>query len=210
VILPNGVRWEEFGRLPDPADFRERFLNGHAGPVILFLGRLTAKKGLDRLVRAFALAAARHPDALLVIAGPDDESLSAKLGSLAEKEGVGDRVVFTGLLLAEDKRAALSAADVWALSSHTEAFTIAVIEALAAGLPVVISPAVNLAGEIERAGAGIVSENDPKQFAGALDYLLDDEARRSRLGKRGREYARRYDWDALAPRIVDFYRQLTR
>jgi glycosyltransferase involved in cell wall biosynthesis len=210
VILPNGVRWDEFGRLPDRAAFRERFLNGHSGPVVLFLGRLTAKKGLDLLIRAFAQAVAHHPDALLVIAGPDDENLRGPLQALAEQEDVGKRVVFTGLLLADDKRAALGSADVWALSSHTEAFTIAVIEALAAGLPVLVSPAVNLAREIERAGAGIVSDTEPEQFAGALDSLLDDERRRVQLGERAREFARRYDWDALAPRIIDFYRKVAR
>ena len=207
VILPNGVRWQDFQSLPDPSEFRDRFLDGRTGPVVLFLGRLTKKKGLDLLIRSFALAARRHPEALLVIAGPDDEKLRPGLEALAEKEGVGDRVVFTGLLLGEDKLGALAATEVWALSSHTEAFTIAVIEALAAGLPVLVSPAVNLAGDIERAAAGMVSETAPEKFGGALSYLLDGEDVRSRLGENARQFARAYDWDALAPRIVDLYEQ---
>jgi glycosyltransferase involved in cell wall biosynthesis len=207
VILPNGVRWQDFQSLPDPSEFRERFLDGRTGPVVLFLGRLTKKKGLDLLIRSFAIAARRHPDALLVIAGPDDEKLRPGLEALAEKAGVGDRVVFTGLLLGEDKLGALAATEVWALSSHTEAFTIAVIEALAAGLPVLVSPAVNLAGAIERAAAGMVSETAPDKFGGALAYLLGSEGVRSRLGENARQFARAYDWDALAPRIVDLYEQ---
>jgi glycosyltransferase involved in cell wall biosynthesis len=210
VILPNGVRWNDLGHLPDPTAFRERFLGGHDGPVVLFLGRLVEKKGLDLLVRAFARTAAQHPDALLVIAGPDDENLQPRLVALAEKEGIGDKVVFTGLLLGEDKLAALAAADVWALASHTEAFTIAVIEALAAGLPIVVSPAVNLAGEVERAGAGLVSESSPDAFAGALSYLLADDSRRARYGERAREFARDYDWDVLAPRVLALYEQVAR
>lgn len=209
VILPNGVRWQDFQSLPDPQEFRDRFLDGRTGPVVLFLGRLTQKKGVDLLVRSFALAARRHPDALLVIAGPDDEKLRPGLEALAQQEGVGDRVVFTGLLLGEDKLRALAATDVWALSSHTEAFTIAVIEALAAGLPVLVSPAVNLAGDIEPAGAGMVSETEPEKFGGALSYLLESEGRRSRLGGNAREFARAYDWDALAPRVVALYEQVT-
>ena len=89
VILPNGVRWQDFQSLPDPSEFRDRFLDGRTGPVVLFLGRLTKKKGLDLLIRSFALAARRHPEALLVIAGPDDEKLRPGLEALAEKEGVG-------------------------------------------------------------------------------------------------------------------------
>ena len=81
------------------------------------------------------------------------------------------------------------------------------IEALAAGLPVLVSPAVNLAGEIERAAAGMVSETAPEKFGGALSDLLDDEDRRSQLGESARQFARAYDWDALAPRIVALYEQ---
>jgi glycosyltransferase involved in cell wall biosynthesis len=210
VVLPNGVHWAELGQLPEPGHFRSARLDGHEGPVVLFLGRLAQKKGLDLLVQAFALAVRRHPDALLVIAGPDEENLRVPLVSLAERHGIGDRVVFTGLLRGEEKRAALSAADVWVLPSHTEAFTIALIEALAAGVATLISPAVNLAGEIEWAGAGIVSETRPEVFGGALSYLLEADARRAEYAKRGREFARRFDWEALAPRIVELYEKVTR
>jgi len=160
------------------------------------------------LIRAFAIASRRFGDARLVIAGPDDEGLRPELEALAEREGVGDRVVFPGMLHGADKLAALAAADVWALSSHTENFGIAVMEALAAGVATLISPAVNLAGEIERAGAGVVSETRPEVFAGALTYLLEDEGRRAGYAERGREFARGYDWDAVAPQIVDMYEKV--
>jgi glycosyltransferase involved in cell wall biosynthesis len=177
---------------------------------VLFLGRIAAKKGLDLLIRAFAIASRRFADARLVLAGPDDEALRPELEALARREGVGERVLFPGMLRGDDKLAALAAADVWALSSHTENFGIAVIEALAAAVPTLISPAVNLAGEIERAGAGVVSETRPEAFAGALAYLLEDEERRAGYARRGREFACGYDWKAVAPRIVEMYEEVAR
>jgi glycosyltransferase involved in cell wall biosynthesis len=203
VVVPLGIDWSEFQQMPPPASFGGR-------PVVLALGRLAAKKGLDLLIRSFAIAARRFSEARLVIAGPDDEGLLPELEALAAREGVGDRVVFPGMVLGRDKLAALAAADVWALASHTENFGIAVMEALAAGVPTLISPAVNLAGPIERAGAGVVSETRPDAFAGALSYLLEDEERRARYAERGREFARGYDWGSIAPRVVQLYEGVAR
>lgn len=210
IVVPLGIRWTDYQSLPAAEAFRARHVGGAKGPVVLTLGRLTAKKGLDVLVRAFAIAARRSPGALLVIAGPDDEGLKPGLRVIAMEEGMADRLSFTGMLHGEEKLAALAAADVWALPSHTENFGIAVMEAMAAGAPTVVSPAVNLAGEIERAGAGIVSEPSPEAFAAAISFLLDDSERRSEYGERAREFARRFDWDALTPRIVAMYEEVAR
>jgi glycosyltransferase involved in cell wall biosynthesis len=203
VVVPLGIAWADFQQLPPPASFGD-------GPVVLALGRLAAKKGLDVLIRSFAIAHRRFPDAMLVLAGPDDEGLRPRLEALARSEGVEDSVFFPGMLTGRDKLAALAAADVWALASHTENFGIAVVEALAAGVPTLISPEVNLAGDIERAGAGVVSATRPETFAGALGYLLEDEERRAQYAERGREFARGYDWDVLAPRVVELYEGVAR
>jgi glycosyltransferase involved in cell wall biosynthesis len=203
IVVPLGIDVAAFEQLPPPADYGD-------GPVVLFLGRIAAKKGLDVLVRSFAIVSRRFAEARLVIAGPDDEGLRPELEALARREGVGDRVIFPGMLRGDDKLAALAAADVWALSSHTENFGIAVVEALAAGVPTVISPAINLAGEIERAGAGVVSETRPEAFAGALVHLLEDEERRVLYAERGRAFARTYDWKTVAPQIVELYEEVAR
>lgn len=200
-VVPIGIDVAAYAELPPPARFG-------SGPVILFLGRIAAKKGLDVLIRSFAIVSRRFGDARLVIAGPDDEGLRPGLEALAGREGVRDRVLFPGMLRGDDKLAALAAADVWALASHTENFGIAVVEALAAGVPTVISPSVNLAGELERAGAGIVSRTQPEVFAGALAYLLEDERRRAEYSERGCEFARRYDWSVVAPQIVQMYEKV--
>jgi glycosyltransferase involved in cell wall biosynthesis len=202
-VVPNGLSCSDFSALPPPDPFRRRV--AAEGPLVLSLGRLSWKKGLDVLISAFARARKRVPAATLVIAGPDDEGLEPGLRAQAEREGVADDVRFVGLLLGREKLEALGATDVWALSSHTENFGIAVVEALAAGRAVLVSDAVNLASEIELADAGVVAPPEPVAFADALAPLLDSPAERARLGSAARGFARRFDWSAVAPAFVSMY-----
>ncbi|MGI8557693.1 MAG: glycosyltransferase [Solirubrobacteraceae bacterium] len=205
AIVPPGVYVHEFSVLPPREAFRTSHLKGFEGPVILFLGRVTYKKGVDALIRAFAHARSAA-DCRLAVVGPDDEGLLPGLQSLARELGIEQDVIFTGPLYGDDRLAALSGADIWALSSHTENFGIAVIEAMAAGLPVVISPAVNLASDITEAGAGLVAALEPDRFGQALAELAANAGLRTRLCKEGQKFAARYDWSAIAHRLMDMYR----
>lgn len=207
IVIPNGIRWSDYQDLPAPDQFRKRYLAGEDGPILMNLGRMSHKKGLDILVRAFSLVVAEVPQCWLVVVGPDDEGLTPHLRALAEREGVASRVVFTGILRGEDKLAALAAADIWALPSHTENFGNAVMEALAAGLAAVVSPAVNIAPDIDAAAAGVVCEQTPQAFASEIIGLLRNEDRRSGLGCKAREFAKRYDWAAVGPRLAEMYAQ---
>jgi glycosyltransferase involved in cell wall biosynthesis len=204
-VVPNGIDWLSYQRSPDSDSFRERYLGGHEGPVILNVGRFSHKKGLDTLIRAFARAHEAHPGAVLVLVGPDDEGLRPRFQELAAAMRVQHNVVFTGMLRGKDLRAALSVASVWALPSKTENFGNAVIEAMAAGLPVVVSPAVNLAPAIQAGDAGVVCDRTPEAFAAAIASLLESESRRSVLGERAREFARAYDWERVAERLLEMY-----
>ena len=205
VVVPNGIRCGDYGDLPPAAEFLQHFLGGHEGPVVTYVGRISHKKGLDLLIRAFALARRDVPEAHLAIVGPDDEGLTPSLATLAAEQGVANAVTFTGMLRGRDKLAALAATDVWALPSHSENFGIAVAEALAAGRAVVVSPGVNIAPEIAGAGAGIVSELSAGAFGASIALLLRDDVARARLGRAGRAFARRYDWAAVAPQLAAMY-----
>ncbi len=207
-VVPNGVRWDEYQQLASGEAFRQRYMGGSADPVVLYLGRLSHKKGLDILIRAFALVRREVPAARLAIVGPDDEGLTPALIAQARREGVVDRVSFTGLLRGSDKLDALAAADVWALPSHTENFGVAVVEALAAARATVISPAVNIAREIAEAGAGIIAPLNAEAFGVEIASLLRDGGRREALGLRAREFARRYDWSIVGPRLAAMYREI--
>lgn len=206
AIVPCGLYVEEFADLPPGEELRDARLGGYDGPLIVFLGRVTDKKGVDTLLRAFAHVRSAL-DARLAVVGPDDSGLLPSLKRLAASMGVDRHTDFVGPIFGRERLAALAAADVWALSSNAENFGIAVIEAMAAGRPVVISPHVNLAPEIAAAGAGVVAETDPEPFADALIGVLRDDRRRLELEEKGREFASGYDWSVVAPQLAEMYRR---
>ncbi len=125
--------------------------------LLLFLSRIHVKKGCDLLLDAFAHVAASDPSLHLVMAGPDQTGWQAQLEAQAQKLGIADRITWPGMLAGDLKWGAFHAADAFVLPSHQENFGIAVAEALACGLPVLISNKVNIWREIEADHAGIVA-----------------------------------------------------
>jgi glycosyltransferase involved in cell wall biosynthesis len=109
------------------------------------------------------------------------------------------------MLRGVELQSALSAATVWALPSKTENFGSSVVEALAAGVPVVVSPEVNLAPAIRAAEAGVVCDRTVSAFANSIASLLDSASLRADLGGRGREFAQAYDWTHVAPQLIKMY-----
>lgn len=199
-IVPNGVNPAGVTpSAPARAGFRQRFGLGDA-PVCLFLGRLHARKGVDVLAEAFL--AADLADARLVIAGPDE-------GMLGRLEAIGDpRIVLTGYLNPEERLAALSAADLFALPATGEGLSMAALEALAAGLPVILSPGCNLP-EVEPAGAGLEVEPEAEPLAAALRLLLNDHELRLRMGAAARALAEsRFTWERVAAQMETVYATL--
>jgi len=155
---------------------KQAFLGAYPGlagtRMLLFLGRIHPKKGCDLLIRAFARVAVRDPSLRLVMAGPDECGWQAELQELAQQLGVGGRVVWTGPLYGALKWGAMRAADVFALPSHAENFGITVAEALACGLPVLISKEVNIWREIESDGAGLAAADDLDGTVSLLERWL--------------------------------------
>ena len=211
-VVPNGVSPVSQDDAPDPGAFLARHpqLAGKlAGRrALLFLGRLHAVKNLDVLAESFIEVAARFPDTVLLVAGPDEDGSGRRAAGILERAGLGRRAVFTGMLTGEDKRAALACAELFVLPSQCEGFSHAVLEGLAAGLPVVISKQCNFP-EVAAHGAGFVVEADAAAVAGAAGTLLADDGLRSRCARNGRELVReRYAWPRIARTVADFYRHL--
>jgi glycosyltransferase involved in cell wall biosynthesis len=143
---------------------------------LLFLGRLHEKKGCDLLLDAFRAVAAEYPEAELVMAGPADNAFASTLRQRSAALPAVDRIHWTGMLQGRMKWGALRAADVFCLPSHQENFGLAVVEALAAGTPVLISDKVKIWPEVQAFGAGLVGTDT---LAGATDLLRRWLARRS-------------------------------
>ena len=192
--VPNGVDVPQEGGEP-----REPFL--------LFLGRVSWKKGLDRLIPALA----RCPGVELKIAGNDEEGLRPELERLAGEAGVAGRVRFLGPVAGEEKASLLRRAAVLVLPSRSENFGNAVLEAMAAGCPVAVTPEVGLAATVRETGAGLVVDGDPVRLGEALRDLLADAARREEMGCRGaRAAADRFGWPAVAREMETTYRRLAK
>ncbi|MGQ9849808.1 MAG: glycosyltransferase [Aggregatilineaceae bacterium] len=202
-IVPNGVHLDEFAALPPKDAARARWGLG-GGPVVLFLGRLHARKGLQLLLPAFAGALQHVPDARLLIAGPDEGMLTA-LQAQARDLALGERVVFTGLLTGPDRLAALAAADLFALPAEGEGFSMAVLEGLACGLPALLTPGCHFP-EAAEAGAGLIVPREVEPLREALIALLSDADRRAAMSQRARALVEaRYTWPQIVAQMETAY-----
>jgi glycosyltransferase involved in cell wall biosynthesis len=126
---------------------------------MLFLGRIHEKKGCDLLVRSFHDLQNLSADYHLVIAGPDDYGLGARLRREAVRLGIADRISWPGMVTGTDKWSLLRAADVMVLPSHQENFGVVVAEALACGVPVLLTDKVGIWQEIVADSAGFVDDD---------------------------------------------------
>jgi glycosyltransferase involved in cell wall biosynthesis len=209
VVAPLGINREEFSALPPRGTFRNLHPELQSGRLVTFLGRLTAKKGLDTLIRAFALVCKAFDDARLIIAGPDDEGHGAQVCTWLKEAGVYDRTLITGMITGDRKLALLADTDVWVLSSYTENFGVAVVEAMACGLPVVISDKVNIHREVTAAKAGLVVPCRAKEVASAIGAILGDPLLRLRLSVAAKRLATvDFTWEAAAAQLSEIYHRI--
>jgi glycosyltransferase involved in cell wall biosynthesis len=208
VVVPNGLDLAQYADLPPPGGFRVRHPEIGSRRIVLFLSRLNFKKGLDLLIPAFARAARHHGNLHLVIAGPDDGQLAAAQGWVAA-EGIGGRTTFVGMLDHAQKLACFRDAAMFALPSYSENFGIAIVEAMACGVPVAISDRVNIWREIEAAGAGLVAPPTIEDVAAQIDRLAGDLAAAAAMGERGRRLVEeKFAWAKIARELESVYRSL--
>lgn len=205
-IVPNGIDGTRYATLPARGAFRKRLDIGES-PLVIFLGRINFKKGLDLLVPAFAEVLVRHPAARLAIVGPDNERYGQMVRKWVYERHIDEQVHFVGPLDGIEAIEALVDADVFTLPSYTENFGITVVEAMACGTPVVISDQVNIHREVEAAGGGLVVPCSAKALGQALSSLLDDPESARCMGKAGRQAALlRYSWPSIVKELTGHYR----
>ena len=170
-------------------------------PYILSLSRLHPKKRLDELIEAFQSLGDQRWRLVIAGDGPADY-----LSFLNQKARGSERISFTGWVEGKRKEALMRGASLFVLPSRHENFGLSVVEAMACGVPVMVTPQVNLAREIDSAQAGWVVAF--KELSNGLAVVMEDNGERLRRGKIAYEYAKRYSWDKVGTDLADFYRQI--
>lgn len=193
AVIPNGV---DLPAEVGPAPRARR---------VLFLGRLSPEKGLDRLLPAIA----RVPEATLELVGPDTGGLAAALRAQAQALGIAGRVHLRGACAPEAVWTTIGAADVLVLPSASENFGNVVVEAMAAARPVVATRGVGAAAQLTACGGGLVVDATVEALATAIARLLDAPAEAAAMGAAGRRHvAANLSWDAVAARMRTLYAEV--
>lgn len=204
-VVPNGVRPVRH----NPAEgslFRDAWRLPHHSPVVGYLGRIVPKKGLHLLIPAVARVA-KQQDLRLVIAGDrrQDPEYVRTLDKLISEHDLVSRVVWTGFLDERSKVGLLSAADIFSHVTESEGMALAVLEAMAAGVPTIVSDTCYMY-EAAQTGAVVEVSYDVGCIADALLRLLEDRVQRSVVGRRGADYtAEVHSWDKIAARALQYY-----
>jgi glycosyltransferase involved in cell wall biosynthesis len=203
VVRHNGIDPDSFTSLPPRGTFRKKWNISPEEPLILFLSRLIPRKGADILIESFAKACPQK--GRLVIAGPEGESgYRAQLENCARSSGVDSRVIFTGPLYDEDKKAALADSDLFVLPSRYENFANAPAEAMACGVPVIITDACGIRSLVE-GQAGLVIPPEGEALTDALRTMLCDKSLYAGFKEGCRRVAGQLSWDRLTEQMEGYY-----
>ena len=200
-IIPNGVELDRFERAEPYEQLRDGVLN------ILFVGRLEERKGLIHLLKAYHRLRKRHVDARLLVvgAGPKLREYRRYVGL----RGIRD-VEFLGRVTDEEKARYFASADVFcAPATGQESFGIVLLEAMAAGVPIVASDIHGYKQVVQRGVQGLLVEpRKPRALAAALYTLALDPELRDRMGEAGRARAPEFSWERVTEQVIDFYREV--
>ena len=206
ILRYNGIELGSSSTTRSRGSFRKKWGILPEEPMVVFLGRLIPRKGADVLIDAFAQACAEK--GWLVIAGPEGEpGYRAMLEKRARDAGVESKVIFTGALYDQDKSALLTDADIFALPSRYENFANSAAEALAFGVPVIITEFCGLRSLVS-GRAGLVVAPEKMELAEAISSLISDEDLYSKLKAGCAEVTAQLSWDRLTEQMEGYYAQV--
>jgi glycosyltransferase involved in cell wall biosynthesis len=204
VEIPNAVDLGKFEMEVDTSATRRRWGVGDGGKLITAVGRLTAQKGFDNLIRAYPAIRQAVPSSRLLVVG--EGYMRSELEGLAAQLRVRDSTAFAGFIDDADLVRVLKSSDVVAVPSRFEPFGIIALEAMAAGAPVVVSKVGGLAEIVEDSVDGLqVDPENPGSIAEAAVRILSDRGLASRLAEKGRAKAKAYSWEGAAVKTLEAY-----
>jgi glycosyltransferase involved in cell wall biosynthesis len=208
VLVPNGIQVQEFAKLPNSEIFYQDFPETKDKTLILFLGRIDPKKGLNVLAPAFAKVREKFPETHLVIAGPDNIGFLPQVQSYFQQVACLEAVTFTGMLRGNLKYAALAAADLYVAPSYSEGFSMSILEAMASSLPCVITTGCNFPEAASRRAA-LVVDLSVHNIQNALIYLLQNPDEAKAMGDRARDLIfHNYTWNQSAQKLAQVYQSI--
>jgi glycosyltransferase involved in cell wall biosynthesis len=203
VLVPNGIHCYDFQSLPNPNIFFNKFPQIRDKTLILFLGRIDPKKGLDLLASAFAKVHQKFPQTHLIVAGPDSIGFLPTVETYFQQAGCLDVVTFTGMLTGELKLAALAATSLYVAPSYSEGFSMSVLEGMASGLPCVITTGCNFPEAKEVAH---VVEINADAIGNALIECLNNPQESKLMGLNARKFIfDNYTWQEVARKLLHLY-----
>ena len=208
AIVPNGIDYQEIVEKIDSNVFYQQYPQTKSKTLILFLGRIDPKKGLDLLAFAFGKVYRQFPNTHLIVAGPDSINYLPQVKNLFVKNKCIKAVTFTGMLTGELKKSALAAANLYVAPSYSEGFSMSVLEAMASGLPCVITTGCNFPEAAEAQAAKVVEINE-EAIATALINCLNYPQQAQEMGDRAKEFIlQNYTWDNAAQKLIQTYQNI--
>lgn len=200
TVIPNGI---DVPHTTDAAIFWQRYPDLQGKRVVLFLGRLHKKKGVEILCHAWKHITASVPDAVLVLAGPESDETPGLVHDLVTRLGIANSVRLAGMLRGELKWAALTAASVFVLPSFSEGFSVAILEALACATPVIITPACYFPDVPSSRCGWVVEPNVTELSATLLDSLRLSPVLLAEMGTNGVNLINRhFQWPLIGERMT--------
>src|SRR3989475_2338625 len=209
VVIPLGTDTFTEEEFPARGRFRKKYPMLDQKLLIVFLSRLDHKKGLDLLFPAISALAMGRDNFAVVIAGSGEREYEAEVHDLVLAHGLKEKVIFTGFVQGQDKTDLLRDADVFVLPSYDENFGLAVIEAMAVGVPVVISNNVGIHHAVTEYGAGVVTACESGEITHALNNLLKHDSLRRTMGQNGMKLVKeKFAWEKVARELFGLYQSI--
>ena len=175
-------------------------------PIILFLSRLHPKKGLNYLIPALGKSNHRFH---FVLAGSGSTEYQAEIESLLVSHGIRERTHLVGFVKGETKDLFMQGADLFALTSYSENFGVAVLEALAVGLPTLLTSGVALSSLVQEHQLGYVTKQDISAISDALEEFFNEPDAAKKLGDRARRLIlEKYTWSQISTQLIEIYKQM--
>lgn len=210
ALVPNGIDRQPFSPLPDPELFYQNFPDVRQKTLIIFLGRIDPKKGLDLLAAAFARVHAQFPNTHLIVAGPDNIGFLPTVQAYFTQANCLDAVTFTGMLTGAIKYAALAAASIYVAPSYSEGFSLSILEGMAAGLACVITTGCNFP-EAAVTQAAYVAHAQVDDLTEGFVHCLSHPLEAKAMGDRARQLVfAHYSWEQIAQQMLEVYTAIVR